>query len=308
MATWADYSTHTNNYTTGTLKYDVSEAIFRITPDDTPFYNMTGDTTATATQHEWLEEELNTRTDNAQVEGHTFSNFVAPISQARVINYVQTLKRDVRVSRINQRVRQWGITDMFGSNMLKRMREWKTDAEHAAIRGSKTAGTTDTARRMDGAFWCITASGNILSGSGGSFTESVFNDLQELIWLDGGYPEDVMVGSKGKRRISTFTAAADQSYFNTDNTMVRNTISIYESDFTTVTIHLSRDVPSGGDGASAVLMITKTMFSKAWIDKPFSQRLPPLEDAMTGVILGDFTLECGARKAHGAVLYASMVI
>ena len=306
MATWTGPHTHYNNYTTGTLKYDVSEAIWRITPDDTPFYNMSGDTQATAMLHEWMEEELTTRADNAAIEGANWGSLQPPISQERVQNRVQTLKKSVVVTRLMQRVRQWGITDMFGSNMLKRMREWKTDCEHALIRGSgKVTPALSTASRLDGVMWCISAGGNVVDHSGTTFAEADFNDMFQDTWTAGGFPEDVLVGPNMKRRISGFTSAADQSYFNVDNTKVRNTISVYESDFTTVTVHLSRDIQDGGSvNDKTCLLLTSSMFKKAWIDRPFAQRIPPPGDGMYGVILGDLTLECGARAAHGAYINA----
>ena len=305
MATWAGHNTYDNSYDTGTLKYDVSEAIWRITPDDTPFYNMIGDTVATATLHEWLEEELTVRSDNAVLEGAAWGDFTEPVSQERVQNRVQTLKTTVSVTRMMQRVRQWGISDMFGSNMLKRMREWKTDAEHALIRGSgDAAASAGVAGRMDGVLWALTGVGGVdavtvKAAAATTFNEEQFNDMHERAWNLGGFPEDCLVGSLMKRRISSFQSSADNSYFNVDNTKIRNTISVYESDFTTVQVHLSRDMRNTAESDAAdVLLVTAPMFKKAWIDKPFAQRTPPTGDAMYGVILGDLTLETGARKAH----------
>ena len=329
MALWSSADTYGGSYTTGTLKYDVSEAIHRITPEDTPFFNMIGDTTATAVTHEWLSEVLVTRAKNAVAEGAAFGSYVKPIAQTRRSNRVQTLSKNLTVSRLLQRVKQYGVSDMFGSNLMKRMIEWKTDCEHALIRGSQADGSSGAAAYLAGAMWLLTvdddgtaapnqtAHGTGTSGAGNygadaTFTEVAFNDVMQGCWETGGKPADVLCGPRAKRRISTFTDSATK-FFNSDDRKVINTISVYESDFATVQVHLSRDVRDGVDVANSgekddtsdVLFVTRDMFKKAWIDKPFVVKVPQTGDSQEAVILGDLTLEGGNSGAHATIVHTN---
>lgn len=324
MATWGSgnpigYLSYANSYTTGTAKFDVSEMISRITPEDTPFYNMTGDGTASASMHQTLNEELDVRGLNAVQEGAAWVGASAgesispPISQARLTNLVQTLRKSVGVSRLNQKWAQYGVNDLFGRNMMLRMKEWKNDCEHALIRGSQVSGISGTAQQMAGAYWLITAASGGVNHSGTSFTEARFNTVLQNVWSVGGAPGDVLVGGNGKRRISSFTARTSTAFnvytMPAEAKKVVNTISAYESDFGTVQIHLSRDVrDSATDGLSDALIVTRSFFKKAWGDKPFALKIPPTADGTFGVILGDLTLEVGARDAHAKIANTSFVL
>ena len=50
---------------------DVTQIIYQITPEDTPFYNMIADRSSGSPKHEWQTRDLTTRSDNATVEGAT---------------------------------------------------------------------------------------------------------------------------------------------------------------------------------------------------------------------------------------------
>jgi hypothetical protein len=324
MATWGTgnqigFLSYANSYTTGTAKFDVSEMIHRITPEDTPFYNMIGDGQARGSLHQWLVEELTGRALNAVQEGApwtgtgTGESISPPISQARSSNLVQTLRKSVGVSRLNQRYDQYGVDDLFGRNMMLRMREWKLDCEHALIRGSQVSGISGTAQQMAGFYWLVSAASGNVNHSGTSFTEARFNTGLQNLWAVGGNPGDVLCGANGKRRISSFTARTSTAFnvYTTpaESKKVINTISVYESDFGTVQVHLCRDVrDTTTDGQSDVLIVTRSFFKKAWVDKPFAFKIPPTADGTFGMILGDLTLESGATDASSKISNTSFLI
>lgn len=324
MATWGSgnaigFLSYANSYVTGTARFDVSEMISRISPEDTPFYNMVGDGQANASLHQWLVEELAARGLNAAQEGAPWTGSLAaevispPISQARSSNLVQTLRKSVGTSRLNQKWAQYGVNDVFGRNMMLRMKEWKNDCEHTLIRGSQVSGISGTAQQMHGAHWLISGASGAANHSATSFTEGRFNTVLQNVWAVGGSPGDVLVGGNGKRRISSFTARVSTAFnvytMPAESKKVVNTISAYESDFGTVQIHLSRDVrDSASDGVSDCYIITRSFFKKAWGDKPFSMKIPPTADGTFGVILGDLTLECGAKDAHAPIINTSYVL
>lgn len=324
MATWGSgnqigFLSYANSYTTGTAKFDVQEMIFRISPEDTPFYNISGDTTSNASLHQWLVEELAARGLNAVQEGAPWTGSgsqetISPgVSQARSSNLIQTIRKSVGVSRLNQKWAQYGVNDMFGRNMMLRLKEWKNDCEHTLIRGSQVSGISGTAQQMNGAYWLLTAASTTVNHSATSFTEARFNTALQGVWTQGGSPGDVLVGGNGKRRISSFTARVSTAFnvytMPAEAKKVINTISAYESDFGTVQIHLSRDMrDSTTDGISDCLIVTRSFFKKAWGDKPFSMKIPPTADGTFGVILGDVTLECGAVNAHSIVFNTSYVL
>ena len=269
---------------------------YQITPEDTPFYNMIGDSEAMSTKHEWQIRSLSTRNDNAQVEGHTFVH-AAPVLPTRVSNLTQIIARTARVARSSASSSRHAIGDLVADQTEQRMIEWKTDAEHAAIAGSQASGNaSDSARRMNGLIASITTTATSFS-SGTTFEEDHLNDMLNAIWNQGGKPRDVLVNGFLKRRISSFTGNAQKQFMQQERQVV-NTIPVYESDFGTVSVQLSRDIP-GTSPTNTIVALDRSLYTKSWLDTPFAERSPKVADSTDVVILGEFTLEYGNEAAAG---------
>lgn len=290
------------HYGDTSIKEDVLQTIFQITPEDTPVYNMIGDSEATQPLHSWQIRELTTRGDNAQVEGHTYS-FAAPVLPTRVNNFTQIIEKTARVSATSQASSRHGIGDLVADQVEQRMVEWKTDVEHALLRGSSASGNaSDTARRMNGILNIITSNATAFA-SGVTFTETHFNDLLERSWNNGANPRDCLVHGFLKRRISSYTASATKN-FDQENRKLVNTIGIYESDFSTVAVQLSRDMLNVAQ-TNNIVVLDRDMFAKAWLRPTTVERVAKVASSTDTVIEGELTLEFGNQAAAGTVTQLS---
>jgi len=286
----------------GAVREDVTDIIFQITPEDCPFYNMIGDSTATQPHHQWTTRALTTRAENAVQEGAEFAitDFHNLILPARVTNYTQILRKLPRVAETFQASETVGIGDLMADQIAQRSVEWKTDVEHALLRGSGFTGSSAaaTVRSMDGYYNAIVGTANAADyDSQSSFNETMFNDLLEDLWISGGKCQDVLVNSKLKRKISSFTDSATK-FFHSEDRRVINTIEVYESDFHLTSIHKSRDVRGTAPDID-LYAFDRSFFSKAWLRSPSVERLPKTGDAQTAVIIGELTLEYGNAEAAG---------
>ena len=283
------------HYGDSSIAEDVSNIIFQITPEDTPFYNMISDGKADSPNHQWQVRDLVTRGDNATVEGASYT-FAAPVLPSRVANFTQIIKKDVRVSGTSQATSRYAIQDLISDQTEQRMIEWKTDTEHALLRGSDASGNaSNVARRMNGLLNAVTT--NVSSVSGVTITESMFNDLMQDVWNSGGKPKDVLVHGYMKRRISSFVGNATKN-FSQGEKKIQNVVSVYESDFSTVAVQTSRDMPNTA-GEHTIAVIDRDLFAKAWLRPVVTKRVAETADSIDIVIIGEVTLEFGNEAAAG---------
>lgn len=289
---------------------DVSEIIYQITPEDTPVYNTTGDTRASHIWHQWLTRSLFTRSAlNAQPEGFSYT-FTAQINapDLRRANYPQIFNKGVRVSETEAAVRHYAIDDAFQDQMLMRMAEIKTDIEHAGINGTLVSGTTGvTARQMQGLINAIVSAVSTYTTYAAlvSLTETFFNDHIQNCWSYGGKPKDWYAHGYMKRRVSAF-ASNSTKYIAAEAQKTVNTISVYQSDFFVLNMHLCRDIPfqtgtylnfSGYTGYG-LLGLDTTMVRKAWLRPLTAERVPKTADSYDGEIKGEVCYEWGHPNAH----------
>jgi hypothetical protein len=279
---------------------DIMDVIYQITPEDTPFINMIGSVGASNVYHEWSVRSLTARAHNAVAAGEEYyadTNFSNPNNPVRRANFCQILRKLPRVTRTEQRMNKIAISDSMGDEFNQKTIEWKTDLEHAALRGSLSSGPsdgTDTAniRRMGGYHNVITDGTDPTTwDDNASQAEIVFNDSMQRGWTRGAKLSTVLVGGAEKRTISSFTGSTTKYTFAEDQ-RITNTVGIYESDFHVTEVHLSRDV-----AASCVYAFDPSFFALAWFDGPFTEKLSKVADDHRGVVLGEVTLEFGNEAA-----------
>lgn len=294
----------TSFYDTTTIVEDVGDIIYQITPEETPFYNMIGDTRSIAVQHEWFQRGLTTRQHNAQPEGFTFTFTTAMTLPTRQFNILQIFNKDIRVSRTQQQISHYAIESVYGDQAEIRMTEFKTDIEHALIQGTLHTGTaTDEHRRLGGIVQAIAvgASTYTISSALGSMSEANFNAVLQNCWNLGAKPKDLLVGGQAKRHVSTYTTSGTK-FVKGEMTERVNVVDQYVSDFFVVNVHLCRDVPAAGVHAGysgfGFLWVDKTNLAKAWLQRPVAERTPKVADSLDAVIYAELTLEYGHPNAH----------
>jgi hypothetical protein len=293
------------HYGDTSIAEDVSEVVYQISPEDTPAYNMSGDSKSNAVVHEYQIRSLTLRQRNAAPEGFTFAFTTHQRLPTRRSNVCQIFQKDFSVTRTQQAIAHYAIPDMFADQGKIAFTEMKTDMEHTILQGTLASGATDEVRYMEGFIAGISNATTVTNFAAAlTLSEALFNDAIQRSWEMGGAPKDVLVHGKAKRHISGYVGGGSK-YFASDEQRVVNTISMYESDFFDVRIHLSRDVPVqavvSGYSGSSILFIDRTMFDKAWITKPTVEKAPKTADSLDGVTYGEFTLELGQAAAHAEI-------
>jgi hypothetical protein len=294
-------------YTDAARREDLLDVLTNIDPVEDRLFKLFGKTTAYNTLHEWPVDTLEAVGDNAQPEGGD-----APTDGAtdptRLVNITQIFAKTARVSGTEQAVNSAGFSDRMAYEITKKMKALSNDVELALVRGSIASGlaTTGSAngRRLKGIKNWITT--NASNYSGATLTETVFNDMLQASWDQGGNINSAVTSMKGKRRISGFTAGSTKNIDADDKRLV-NSINVYESDAAgTVKILAHRMVTRSGDyGTTAtpgfdVLLLQDDTWKVAILQgrEPKTVDLAVTGDYVAKEIITELTLESRAEKAN----------
>ncbi|MBS0188991.1 MAG: DUF5309 family protein [Planctomycetes bacterium] len=245
---------------------------------------------------------------NAALEGAdaTSARFTL---RARKANYTQIFSATVEVSGSMRAARQHGIDDELEYQKQERLRELLRDLENCVINGvapsTNPQGSSTVRRSMNGIIRSIATnqyvpnSGQMPAGggSGTDLNEPVLNAALRLIWEQSQGKIDTIVCSGAlKRRINGF-ATGSRAYTPEDKSF-RDMISTYESDFGVCRVILSRWVPT-----DTLLLLDSSRIGvlplqgRSFGYKPLAQT----GDAVSGQLLGEYTLEFKNENAHGVI-------
>lgn len=293
-------------YEDGNRLEDVMRMVIQLSPTDTPFVSGIAKGRASNVEHQWPEDTLAARGDNAKVEGSSFS-FGTVTVPLRRNNFTQIYDKTFHVSSTERWVKGAGVDDQYDYQKQKALMEIANDVEHGFIRGSRASGNASTARRMAGALNYVTTNATTVA-SGTKLTESFFNGLSELAYHQGGKPDEVYVGARLKRIISSFTAGATKNV-NSDDKRLVNAVDVYESDFGLLKIFMSRDQLTSNTAIGNSLLVIENRKFKMAVGEPLHE-LPKEEVAQDGhgtkgVIRGELTLEVLGERHNALALNLS---
>ena len=300
-------------YDVTTNREDLADAVYRISPVDTPFMSAVPRTKATAVLHEWNLDTIEaTNTTNARLEGDALSRATSG-APSRIQNYCQISSRDATVSGTQRAVNPAGIDDMMAYQMSKKSLALKKDQESILLGNQgQVAGNTTTARKLRSFNAWI--SGNGSRGAAGAdstaataaatdetaaglrtFTEDMLKDAIKDAFDDGGEPTLVLVGSFNKQKFSTFTGrAASQSLV--DNKTILGAASLYASDFGDLKV-----MPNRTQRSRDAFVIDTTKVAVSYLRAFEPQELGRVGDAVTRDIISEYTLEMRAADAHAGI-------
>ena len=244
------------------MREDLSNIIYNISPTSTPFTSNIGRDTADNTYFEWQTDVLAAADgSNAVVEGADAgdADFVAT---NRVANYTQISRKVVAVSGTAQAVNMAGMRTLLAYEQAKKAKELKRDVEKIILSNqAASAGNTSTARTTAGMpAWLRTNSiansavaptlssspngypnaawTSLSTATDVAFTETMLKTAIQSVWTQGGEPSILMTGPYNKTVASGFAGLAQQRMNNTDATPLKivATADVYLSDFGMVSI------------------------------------------------------------------------
>src|SRR5579863_4943187 len=110
------------------LREDVRDLITIISPQDTPVYSLLRPGTSIGVHHEWLTIPLPSATNNATVEGTTWS-YASGFAETRLQNYTQILNKTWQVSGTVEFAGKYGRASEFDMRKLHALKAFKIDME-----------------------------------------------------------------------------------------------------------------------------------------------------------------------------------
>ena len=304
-----------DSYDVKGIREDLSDVIYNISPEETPFYTACAKGKATNTLHEWQTDTLRSSSDNAHIEGDD------TIAEARAVtsrlgNYTQIFKNAVTIPGTDMGLNKAGRAREMAYQVLKIAKEQKLDIEKAMFANqARSAGSSIAARRLAGAPAWITTNVDFQSGNGGAnptgdgtnartddgtptaFSQTKFDNAMQQIWVSGGKPDSVylsafqmnvalgFVGNNSQR--STITAEAEK---------VIKHMAVYVTPWGTVEFKPTRE-----NRSRDVFIMQDDMWGVGILRATRNEELAKTGDNEKRQVLTELTLICRNEAASGAV-------
>lgn len=329
--------TQTYDGTMAGEREDLQDFIYNISPTETPLLTAAEWTTASATSHQWTEDELAVVADNAIQAGAT-SDPQRVTSGDQLSNNTQISRKDYGVSGTAEVVTKAGRDSEIAYGRAKAMREIKRDIDfvlaggpqdsNAASYGKEPSASNTAPRTAAMPSWVKNAD----RGTGGSvagadpvqfdgsvsdtqsdtagqraFSQSLLDNVIEDCWDDGANPSLLVMGAKARKDFATFDGVGSSVSTNTTRTdrsekTVYGTVDLYVSSFG---IELravnSRNLRREGTVTRDVWLIDPEHLKVAWL-RPFEiQEYAKTGDSMEEGVLAEYALCVTNRNAHGLV-------
>lgn len=305
---------------TNSVREDLANIIYNISPEDTVFMSNVGRDTAQQTYTEWQTDALAAAsTTNAQIEGDDAAADSLAATN-RVGNYTQISRKVVATSGTLEAVNTAGYRSAMAYQMAKAASELKRDMETALLfNQAAVAGNSSTARKTAGLPAWLRS--NVSAGSGGgnptmsstndgypnaartdgtqrTFTETMLKDVIQSVWTNGGTPKLLLVGPFNKRTASGFAGIAAQRYNTTGAapTTIIGAADIYVSDFGNVSI-----VPSRFQRERDAFVVDPEYAAVSYLRNFQTADLAKSGDSEKKMIVVEYALKVRTEKAHGII-------
>jgi hypothetical protein len=299
------------------IREDLSDAIYNISPKDTPFMSNIKKGQATQTFFEWQTDILaSPDTTNAQIDGDDVSVFDQSNPTTRVGNYTQISRKTVILSGTAEAVDKAGRKSEMAYQLAKRAAELKRDQEAIALANQAATAGSATSPRKTGALlaWLVT---NNVKGAGGvdpvyqnipvtartdgtqvSFTEAMVKSGMLNCYNNGGKPEMLMVGPFNKQVASTFAGIATRTFYQSavEETAIIGAADIYVSDFGTISI-----VPNRFQRARDAFLIDPEFAAIVFLRPYTTEPLAKSGDAEKRLLIVEWGVKIHNEKAHAGL-------
>ena len=295
------------------IREDLSNVIYNISPEETPFISNIGRENVKNTFYEWQTDSLAAAdAANAALEGDDVGSFNAVNPTSRIGNYTQISTKNVIISGTLEALDKAGRRSELTYQLAKLGSELKRDMESALLANqSPVAGNTTTARRTAGLPAFIKTNTNFgatgannagisarTDGTQRAFTETLLKDVISKVWASGGTPKMLMVGAFNKQAASGFTGIATRfrDVPAGQQAQIVGAADVYVSDFGTVNI-----VPNRFQRARDAFVIDPQYASMAVLRPIQQMELAKTGDAEKRLMLVEYGLKVNNEAAHGIV-------
>lgn len=291
---------------------ELADAIYRISPEETPFVSVIGKGSASSVFPEWQTDALGAAANNKVEQGNN-ATIAATTPTKRVGNRTQISEKTFSVTGTQEVVDKAGRKSEVAYQKAKKMIELKRDIEFAAINNTTavTAATGVAPQARGIAGWLAT--NNSLGATGvapnpdtntaptdgtlRTFTEAMLKDVGQKCWEQGGDPSLLFVPAALRATVSGFTGVAQKT--NDVKSKAATTVAtadIYVGDFGTYTVVNSRH-----QRARDVFLIDPKRWKLLTLRGMKATPLAKTGDADNWMINTEWTLQSNQEAASGAI-------
>ena len=304
-----------DSYDSVGIREDLSNVIYNVSPEETPFYSKAKKTSAKNTLVEWQTDSLRASADNKHIEGDATSG-QARSATTRLGSYTQIFKDAVIVADSDEGLDKAGRAKEVAYQTLKIAKEQKLDIERALfLNNARAAGNSTTARELAGVpAWLITNTvfganeGADATGDGTdartdettaltAFSQAKFDTVMQSIWEEGGKPDTVFLSAFQMNKALDFTGNNNQrSQVQAGDERVIKSLAIYTTPWGTVEF-----MPSRENRSRDVFIMQDNMWEVAVLRPTKNVALAKTGDNTTRQVVTELTLCAKNEKANGMI-------
>lgn len=209
-------------------------------------------------------------------------------------NHTQIMQREVKVSRSQNQISQYGIREEFDYQSNKAIPHLMRLIEKGVYKGTRSAGSSAAPRSFGGLGTFVT--NNAVSSGSAAVTQAKFENALKAAYLDGGKPSKAFVSPSNMQVIKNFYDSANFLRVDTKEKTVGMTIEKIITPYGTVDLIMDRWAP---DSTIYILDPEHVGFVTYY---PFtSEPLAKTGDYQRGEVVGEFTLCVRMDKAHAVI-------
>jgi len=300
-------------YSAKGIRENLSNIIYNISPEETPFQSNTGKDSVQNTLYEWQTDSLQAAATNAQLEGDDIGTYDPVTATVRMQNYCQISRKTVVLSATEEVVNKAGRKSELAYQLAKKGAELKRDMELVMVQSQIASAGSTSAARTTGSVLAFIKTNTDTTGTDPSyttlpnslrtdgtvrtFTETILKNVIQKTWTSGGTPKILMTGPVNKQRVSGFAGIAATRY-NIEGGAKPATIvgaaDVYVSDFGNVTVVANRF-----QRERDALVLDPEYASVAYL-RPFQQmELAKTGDAEKRLLIVEYGLKITSENAHG---------
>ena len=304
-----------DSYDVKGIREDLSDVIYNISPEETPFYTACAKAKAANTLHEWQTDALRSSAENAHIEGDDTVAESRGVT-SRLGNYTQIFKNAVVIPGTDDGLNKAGRAREMAYQVLKIAKEQKLDIEKAMFANqARVAGSSSAARKLAGVPAWLTTNTNFQSGSSGAdptgdgtnartddgtptaFSQTKFDSVMQQIWVSGGKPDSVYLSAFQMNLALGFTGNNNQrSNIVAEDEKVIKHMSVYVTPWGTVEFKPTRE-----NRSRDVFIMQDDMWAVGVLRSTRNEELAKTGDNEKRQVLTELTLVSRNEKANGGI-------
>jgi hypothetical protein len=299
------------------IREELSNIIYNISPEDTPFMSNAGRGKISSVLFEFQQDSLAAPdAANQQLEGDDPATFDAVTATVRMTNYAQISRKTLSISGTEEVVDKAGRKSELAYQQSKKGSELKRDMEGLLLSNTAAnAGAAGVARKTAGLpAWVKTnvsfgATGvnpvyttlpnnARTDGTGRAGTEALLKTVIQLQWAQGGECDTIMVGGVQKQALSAYAGIATKTYQQSSakTSVIIGAVDIYVSDFGVFAI-----VPNRFQRATDMWLLNFELIDVVFLRHMFVKKIADTGDSAKRLMLVEYGLKVKQEAGLGLV-------